>query len=75
MERERRQSEALAATHARLREDNANMRKVVAEYEHYCVLLENTLARFAAVPVDQIRTNYRRGKPVLDPEPVNKIKT
>jgi len=66
MESLRRQANALAHTHAKLREDNANMRKIVAEYEHYCVLLENTLSRFAAVPVDNIRTNYRGGRPILE---------
>ncbi|MBC83315.1 MAG: hypothetical protein CL454_00470 [Acidimicrobiaceae bacterium] len=69
MESLRRQAEALAHTHAKLREDNANMRKIVAEYEHYCVLLENTLSRFAAVPVDRIRVNYRNGRPMLETLP------
>ena len=56
---------ALAATHAKLREDNANQRKIVAEYEHYCVLLENTLANVTGVPVSVVRSNYRGARPLL----------
>jgi hypothetical protein len=70
MESLKRQAEALAITHAKLREDNANQRKVIAEYEHYCVLLENTLALFAAVPVERMRYNYRTGRPMLNMQPI-----
>ena len=70
MESVTRQAEALAITHAQLREDNANQRKVIAEYEHYCVLLENTLALFAAVPVERMRYNYRTGRPMLNMQPI-----
>lgn len=56
---------ALAATHGRLREDNANQRRVVAEYENYCVLLENTLSSLTNVPVTVMRSNYKNGRPLL----------
>ena len=56
---------ALAIVHAKLREDNANQRKIVAEYEHYCILLEQTLAHLTQCPVEQLRRNYRQGKPLL----------
>ena len=56
---------ALAIVHAKLREDNANQRKIVAEYEHYCILLEQTLSQITQVPVELLRENYRQGKPLL----------
>lgn len=65
MDREVAQLTALAATHGRLREDNANQRRIVAEYEHYCVLLENTLASLTNVPVMVLRSNYKHGRPLL----------
>lgn len=65
MDRQLAQLSALAATHGRLREDNANQRRVVAEYEHYCVLLENTLSSLTNVPVTVMRSNYKNGRPLL----------
>lgn len=65
MDRQLAQLSALAATHGRLREDNANQRKIVAEYEHYCILLENTLANLANVPVSVMRSNYKNGRPLM----------
>ena len=60
------QTEAtLAIVHAKLREDNANQRKIVAEYEHYCILLEQTLSQITQAPVELLRENYRQGKPLL----------
>ena len=63
MDRQVAQLAALAATHGRLREDNAAQRRIVAEYEHYCVLLENTLASLTNVPVTVVRSNYKNGRP------------
>jgi len=61
-----RQAEAaLAIVHARLRTDNANQRKINAEYEHYCILLEQTLAQITRCTVEELRRNYRHGKPLL----------
>lgn len=65
MDRQLAQLSALAATHGRLREDNVNQRRVVAEYEHYCVLLENTLSSLTNVPVTIVRSNYKNGRPLL----------
>ena len=65
MDRQVAQLAALAATHGRLREDNAAQRRIVAEYEHYCVLLENTLASLTNVPVTVVRSNYKNGRPLL----------
>ena len=56
---------ALAIVHAKLREDNAKQRKIVAEYEHYCILLEQTLSQITQAPVELLRENYRQGKPLL----------
>ena len=65
MDRQLAQLSALAATHGRLREDNANQRKIVAEYEHYCILLENTLASLVNVPVSILRSIYKYGRPLM----------